>query len=347
MVVVAAIALGSSTYAWFAINGKVTATGMDFTTTVQNNLFIANDAGNTKSAEANFGTTINQKKGGLLQPVSTVDGISYFYSKTTNVLASGNVKEMTWDTYDANNTTAFDANYNTSGAKGYYDYVYQLKGVAAAETNINLNKLDLIYGGTSNNDQKAYRVAVFAQDITTTTAGTVATSDLIKIYSVENATNFEDGKAVNSTTTRANVSAANVQLKIKAPTVSGYENGTYYKITVRLWLEGDDNTCNNTTFMKLDDKWRLDMGWAIDDVAVTYITQTETTTKYTITAGTPVSDVAFTISGQNYYDSGSTINTSTKVYVMSNAAFNSTSNTRFFTYEGGNLTEITNQVTVQ
>ncbi|MBR0062862.1 MAG: hypothetical protein IJP67_01700, partial [Oscillospiraceae bacterium] len=139
MVLVATLALGSSTFAWFSLNGTVTATGMHFSTQVKNNLFIANDEGNTKSAEANFGTTINQQKAALLEPVSTINGINYFYSLTTNVLASGNVKERTWVQYDTSNLTAFNTNYSTTGAIGYVDYVYQLKGVAAAATNINLN----------------------------------------------------------------------------------------------------------------------------------------------------------------------------------------------------------------
>ena len=329
---------------------------MNFSTSVSNNLFIANDTGNSKSAEANFGTTINQQVPGLLEPVSTINGISYFYSSTSNVLASGNVKETTWIAYDPASTAAFNTNYNTSGAVGYIDYVYQLKGVAAAATNINLNKLNLVYGGDDNNSQKAYRVAVFAQDITGGAASALAAGDLLKIYTVSGAVNFESGKAVKTTSARDDVSTANVQLSIIDPATAGYASGTYYKITVRLWLEGDDNTCNNTTFMHLTDKWRLDMGWAIDDgdagttadAAVTVITQSETASKVSVLTSTaPAVDaaVAFTIGGVSYYaTSYTTYNTDQTLYVTAQGAY--TASTHFFTYVGGNLTDVTNEITV-
>lgn len=44
MVLVASIALGSSTYAWFASNNKVTATNMQVTATTSESLVITNDA---------------------------------------------------------------------------------------------------------------------------------------------------------------------------------------------------------------------------------------------------------------------------------------------------------------
>ena len=43
----------------------------------------------------------------------------------------------------------------------------------------------------------------------------------------------------------------------------GTNRTQYYKIVVRVWLEGEDTTCNNATFMDLTDKWSLDMKWVL------------------------------------------------------------------------------------
>ena len=33
----------------------------------------------------------------------------------------------------------------------------------------------------------------------------------------------------------------------------------YYKVVVRLWLEGEDTTCTSETFANLTDTWSLDL----------------------------------------------------------------------------------------
>ena len=112
MVLVAAIALGSSTYAWFAVNSKVTATGMNFTATVQDNLFIATDTldSTVKKSDADFNTALVQNVSGLLQPVSTVDGVNYYYSSAANVKGNGDTKTDEWISYDPSDTGAFKTN---------------------------------------------------------------------------------------------------------------------------------------------------------------------------------------------------------------------------------------------
>lgn len=358
MTLVASVALGSSTYAWFAINSTVTATGAQFKTEVQNNLFIASNTGNAKAAESEFVTTIKEDIDALLEPVSTVNGINYFYADKNNVINTGATKTSDWIVYPADPTATgalndFNTNYGTTGAVGYVDYVYQLKAVSASATTIILNKLDLTYGGDSDasgtDANLTPRIAIFAQDITESNASALAAGDLQMIYSNASAEEFTNNKAVSGVKATDTVTKnAAISLAVKAPSVANYNHGTYYKITVRMWLEGEDKTCNNATFADLKDKWSLDMAWSLAGTtgatAVTGITTADTATKTTAT-GVTVTDSATTNvvnDGVTYYITDQTLGTNNDpVYTLSTTI---SGTSRYFTYVDGVLREVTNQV---
>lgn len=324
MVLVAAVALGSSTYAWFAVNSRVTATGMNFTTQVSDNLFVAADTldSTAKKGDENFFTALVQDVNGLLEPVSTVDGVNYFYSSTANVKGDGDTKTDEWIAYNAADTSAFNTNYTTAGAVGYVDYVYQLKAVNGTATplEIRLTNLGLTFNGETD-PQKAFRVAVFAEDITSAApAGSVGT--LKAIYTVDGAANFTSGKAVNSTTTLDTVTYNG-----SATLTATANTSTYYKIVIRLWLEGEDTTCNNTTFADLNKgKWALNCEWTLNGgTAVSKITETATAVADLASAAlssdtvvingvtyTKINDVQ--LDSKDLYVAGSTLTSSSKIY---------------------------------
>ena len=70
MVLVASIALGSSTYAWFVNNAQVTATNVNVTATTAYSLQIK------KGADGNYGTTTDLNGAVTLKPVSTVGALA-------------------------------------------------------------------------------------------------------------------------------------------------------------------------------------------------------------------------------------------------------------------------------
>lgn len=347
MVLVAAISLGTSTYAWFAVNSKVTATGMNFTATVRNNLFITDDTldSTAKKADSDFTTALVQDVSGLLQPVSTVNGKDFFYSKTDNVKGDGDTKTDSWIAYNAANTADFNTNYGTTGAVGYIDYVFQLKAVngTGSDLKIKLTDLGLSFNATSD-PQKTFRVAVFAQNITDTNPTANELGDLKAIYTVDGAGNFTTNEAVTSTTALDRVTY-NQSFELNA----GRNKSTYYKVVVRLWLEGEDNTCNNTTFADLNNgKWALSCEWKLDsnssETAVTKITETLTTTPVDLTSAT-VGPETVEINGVTYYKiTGVTIDTNTALYANSNPI---TKDSKIYTI-GANLypIEVTNRCTL-
>ena len=179
------IATGS-TFAWFSLNNRVTVTGMTVSTKVGDNLQIATDTlGSTaKAAESAFVNSLDQTVEGLLEPVSTINGTSFFYTPSSNVKADGDAIAETYVAYAAGDT--FDTNYgvnetaDTPDALGYVDYVFQLKATNTDTTNpaeIRLTKVNLLYNAAQATGAQlnAFRVAVFSQDITSDAPSGVGT----------------------------------------------------------------------------------------------------------------------------------------------------------------------------
>lgn len=349
------------------MNKEVTVTGMEMRTKVSENLLIADDnLGSTaRKADELFYNSLVQTHDALLEPVSTDDGENYFYTSTSNVIGTGDAMNDVYVAYDADDTdkmTAFNTNYGTEGAVGYVDYVYQLKAITGADAQeVRLTGLNLTYGGASPaNNQKAYRAAVFVQNLgyKTSTDEThlvnpvsgVGTSTLKAIYTPTGAANFTAGYAVDSTSTVTGAVTYNEPFALATQA-----NATnYYKVVVRLWLEGEDNTCNNTTFMSLKDKWSVDMKWdlvATTESATAYnkvsvINLAYTATKADLsTPATAAAEVSYTINEQAYYKITGVQLNGNDLYTTATGAVTSTS--KIYTITNGLYpTDVTNQCTL-
>jgi len=280
MLLLTVFALSTSTYAWFSMNNKVTVTGMVITAKVENNLAIAaSSAGNDKVADSAFSNALNQDASGKLQPVSTIDGINYFY---TNDAAENGQKTGT-NPYTAlvdNQITVNAENY-----KGYVDYVFELKATntSASSAFLNLSKLNLLYAGTDATTH-AFRVAAFVQEeveaFTNANADAKAAAypsayaalgaKADSIFAPATYEYFTEGKAVKTTTTVDTITAPiNTAISKK---VAGNKT-KYFKVTIRLWLEGEDTDCYNTKFVELTDKWTLDIAFTLNDANTSAINQ--------------------------------------------------------------------------
>lgn len=294
IMLISAAMVATSTYAWFSMNNKVTVTGMTITTRVDESLLIATDeVGSTaRQAEENFVNTVVQPLSSvlspvLLEPVSTVDGVHFFYTDKQNVKGNGDAMRDIYVPYDPTNTTDFNKNYHTVGAVGYVDYAFQLKAANEERlSEIRLVKMDLTYGGNNDKAGTAYRAAMFVEDITdpATPSGNVGT--LVTLFRPEGATNHSGDQAVNSVSTTGAVTYCSSSDVAKIPVVSNTIR--YYKVVVRLWLEGEDTTCNNSTYIRFNDKWKLDLEFNIlpaDDTpnSVVYINQKKTEAKLPMT----------------------------------------------------------------
>lgn len=379
MTLVATVALGSSTYAWFAINSKVEATGMSFTTQVSNNLFITTSEVTLDSteilADSAFGTSLVATKSALLEPVSTVDGISYFWASTANVNGSGDTILDKWTAYntDTEGKAAFNDNYGIKTpdqAEGYIDYIYNLKAINGSDDPLALRLTNIeMFSNVANDPQKAFRVAVFVNTATgsddNTVAGTYSVSEALatnyknlsdadvtkaSIFTVNGAANFTSGQAVSAVDgTSAVEYNSPVEIKVAEHTTQ------FYKVVVRVWLEGEDTTCNNTTFADLNKgEWAMSTIWNLGAISGTgAATSASNITLGTSLAENPADPVSLTgssvgttaadfitinnvvykpITGGNAPDDmyGAKVGDETRVYIMSENKLNPTDVTNMY-----------------
>lgn len=310
LLLVSAVMLGTSTFAWFSMNATVAVTGMSVKATVSENISIASTAVNSTAKEAEsafkYGYVMTHTEQ-LLEPVSAVDGATFFYTSTKNVKADGDAMTDTYVAYDHANTTAFDTNYGTTGAKGYVEYAVQLKADNSSDSAkyVNLTDVNLTYGGAVA-DQKAFRVAVFVDNMgtdgATAASATQSTSNLKSILSISGATYQTSGKAVASTSALGDLTAGKLNTAANIGTVAAHTSN-YYKVVVRLWIEGEDTTCTNATFAALTDKWAFDLLFKLQDATggATVISQNVTASKINLSAAPNTGSEAKVVDGVSYY----------------------------------------------
>jgi len=299
---VSAVMLATSTYAWFTMNKRVTVNGMEVRTKVGANLLVCQT-----NVESDYTTSLTQTRAALLEPVSTVDGKTFVY--TVNANARGQALENpTWATYSESTTlqnatagkAGYDSTFNgtygngtsftsstvalddtrTDGSKdgaayGYVDYTIYLKATNdGTDRYINMTKCNLLKdnaaidntGKTAGVDaNRAWRVAVFA---TTTTAGdtsaTPETGTATSILTLDSATNFTvtsgTQKAMKVDSGTYSLDSITYNSPVNIGDVGAIAGTTaYYKVVVRLWLEGEDDTCNSATYAALNKEYKLDL----------------------------------------------------------------------------------------
>lgn len=274
LLLVSAVMLGTSSFAWFSMNTTVSVTGMEITTKASSNLLISAD-----TTESNFkADTLDQAREGILEPVSTINGEDFFYTVDAKADGSKN-KALNEDPYKAyaedaatpiigtnSGKTNYDDDFNSEYeigtvtasniAYGYIDYTVYLKATTSETSKLLLSQVNLKYND-GNVTTKAWRVAVFTQSAATA-AGLTGTDALLTILEPSGAAYF-NGTAVSATNAKA---AVNTKIDDEAIIDSSITSGTtkYYKVIVRLWLEGEDTTCNNTTFANLTaESYTLDL----------------------------------------------------------------------------------------
>jgi len=291
---VSAVMLATSTYAWFTMNKNVEVRGMQLKTKVSGNLLISE----TNATDDMYGQSLVQGRYGLLEPVSTTTALDGSFWYTVDAKADGSKLHTPSGTYlfknyteDGSGTSAaldatqshktkydtvFNNTYNISPsgsdfgtAYGYMDYVFYLKATGdGTDDTIIMDKCQLSYDGSDvntsgtvgKNVDKAWRIAVFATETARAdqSAVPVATGNMKgNILALNGAAYHDTGKAV----TAADGGLTDVTFntgKVIIGEVSN-TNTAYYKVTVRIWLEGQDTTCTSETYAALTKEWNLDL----------------------------------------------------------------------------------------
>ena len=374
MLLVSATTLVSSTYAWFTMNKEVTVTGMEVRTQVGDNLLVAQDelSSTTKKSDNLFKATDIDVMHALLEPVSTVDGDAFWYTDTYNVAGNGDALTDAYTAYNENTAlnnnlggrvnfktnydAAFQTNYGITGtintdnvAYGYIDYVFQLKAnnTSGSAQNVVVKSIELTSGKAGETDSlHAFRAAIFSQDITTTAPTANDEGTLVTILSNEGAATgssyFTTKSAISQNGVPTTVSNYNAAATIGSASANAT---TYFKVVVRLWLEGEDTNCNNTVFNTLTDNWALSLDIVMDGTAATgTLTTSAPTAKAVLTSATVASTNPVTIDGIAYYKisvqlDGTDIYTSDSTLYSDSVVYKLVNNNH-------NLIDVTNQCTL-
>lgn len=301
MLALSASMLATSTYAWFTMNREVQVYGLAMKTKVGSNLLISSD--NVEAHY--LADTLSEGRKALLEPVSSVTGKTgeFFYSldatasgSKAHTAASGSYEFIPYnETTSLANTIAgknsYDTQFNekygitTKGsaeayqtAYGYVDYIFYLKATGdSADQQLRMTQCDLNYNNTNvGTGDKAWRVAVFASDVTANggkgntgegaSVGTTdpATGTAKSILKFSDAGNFtSEGKGAVASALTYGDASYNTAAVIDADIDAGVTR--YYKMLVRVWLEGEDTTCNSQTYAALQNEWSLDLDFKLVD----------------------------------------------------------------------------------
>ncbi len=242
-----------------------------------------------------FFYTTDAKATGQKAHTASTTGFEYIaYNENTN-LAGSAASDATAGKYkydatfndkytiaaaDRGSTDAFKTAY------GYVDYVFYLKATGEeADQQLRMTQCDLNYTYPTSGDpatatepgdgDDAWRIAVFATDITANGGkgntgdgeavgkidpANVTNESAKTILKLSTSENWEENKAVATTTTTDAVSygtAAVLDNDIDAGVTK------YYKVLVRVWLEGEDKSCNSATYAQLTDAWSLDLDFQL------------------------------------------------------------------------------------
>ncbi len=218
--------------------------------------------------------------------------------------------------------------------------------------------MKLTYGATPDGE-KAFRTAVFCEEYNGSFTGdiTEASTNFKGIYAPATADNHTPGAGVsgaNATTAITNFMNGDSDSATSLATIAAGAT-KYYKVVVRLWIEGEDTTCTSETFANLTDTWSLDLRLDMGNLGggttvnghtpVNEIAMATTAAKIALTtADTVAGTAAYTISGVSYYAiTGKTLG-SAQLYVTTTSV---TTSSRVFTITDGLYpVDVTNQVTI-
>ncbi|MBR1772179.1 MAG: hypothetical protein IJ747_09140 [Lachnospiraceae bacterium] len=234
MVVVSAIALSSSTYAWFSMNTQVTATGMTVQAKAESGLVISNaDDGSYNNSATSVKTTCAQ-----LVPGSTTNLGDWFHSSSTNPAAAN-----TQQAYDVGSAWV-----NNETVANYVVHDFYIRSSATTDLTVpalRVQKVEAKVGDAAaqQNLSKALRVGVLIAGDETDNKQNIyiyaPVSGATLSYSATAADGaYAAGNMVTVTALEGNTASATAITTIPAKNAN---SGLHAQVFV--WYEGEDAAC--------------------------------------------------------------------------------------------------------
>ena len=240
MVCVDAIALGSSTYAWFAQNTNVTAEGMSVQAQAEDGILISNSDRKNWSSTATA-TSASAK----LFPTSTRDVTTWYHNKSQQADdAEASQKADTYEKLSLENSkgtygvgyvdTNNDDEYNEGEASYYLLNEFTIKSSAGdlSKTPLYINSVTVKDNNSNNKLDAALRIAI-----------KVAGDENTYIYApvTEATATYKVGGADKSDLT-VKTNDKNIQTTVNA--IPSSDTGV--KVQVYAYFEGEDANCKST-----------------------------------------------------------------------------------------------------
>jgi hypothetical protein len=238
---------------------------------------------------------------------------AYGIKSTTESFTSSDISMVKADSTASPAVTGRDG-----AAYGYIDYVFYIKATSDTDAQkLMLTECNMLYNNAAITSEtstagvdidRAWRIGVFAEQLNASTEGgkgntgtyaSIAQKDPASaaskqkgILGLANSTYFTSGKAQKSTTatdvdTVVNFMNGNATTDgegyaatgVVLDTIANSGTTAYYKVLVRVWLEGEDNTCNSETYAKLTNNWSINCKFELDTDANKAVKQIGTSTE--------------------------------------------------------------------
>ena len=228
MLLVALVALGSATFAWFTSSTTATASGINVQTTQASELQIS-------KSDMAWGTTVNYAKTGTFEPCSSANGVNWFSGEGTSRTNGAQKSGQDWGAISSANADSY-----------YFTEMLNVRNNGAAA--INGVTITFSLGEVPKTNGKNYvRVALAevtaANDTAAKTANPTPAQFQAGVFDVDGVTY----NAVSSTTTAATAIEPKNTFSVTVGNLAGKtESATatkYYRLYV--WVEGQDVDCQD------------------------------------------------------------------------------------------------------
>lgn len=251
LLLVSAIVLSTSSYAWFSMNRTVQATGISLTAAAPTNLVISADNVTYNATAA----LTNPAGDSRLYPASSHDGATFHAIADGNVLGGGAGGKA------EAGTTRFlpDAQVVEMGAADgwFVEYTLYFKATASTDAALNIGVKSITATVADSDIQEAVRVAI---DDGVNAPKIYAVDETEEVLPVTEVTQKGEDPDIYYVAEADDFAAADPKVKVGdgeggnvvAFTVTPAVNalGSETEITVRVWIEGEHSACINANALK-------------------------------------------------------------------------------------------------
>lgn len=317
MVLVAAVALGSSTYAWFVASGSVTATGMSVKAQSEGNLVIS--YGGQK-----WGTsaTAGMEQAKALKPTSTKDLSKWSHATAEEAVAStadnSTFVDVTTDVQKKLASAQNDANDSEYAVMRRFLIRSASKDASAAAKGLYVESVEVSATKTMST---ALRVgvkcgsnfAIFAP----VSLGTGDNNTPSKTYDVTTVDGSEKKTTSFTVNDVGHGEATNVDLVSESTVIGNTEAGAA-EVFVYIWLEGEDHNLYSDNF------YTEDLSVSVNFNSITTNTGASTAA-VDLKGASAVTENSVTIGGTPYYEITDKTLNGNKLYTTASGPITSTS----------------------